>query len=284
MLVFRSSLATRSSPGTESSSLRFSATPGFFTGADGWDETSDSSDAAAEVKAKAVENLKLFLPTKWNALTKGDDLKTAVAELLKNEKTAATGLQLVSAANFTPALDEVIKLASDKATPAATRLEAIRTLGKLKDVKAVETLMAVGSPETELSVPCIQALGEHLPRGDKGSVAETKALEALQRAITTKPEKATAALKGAALAALVGSRGGTMWLLSLKEKGEMPEELVSDAGRLLRNSPFQGERNKAMILFPPAGKLDPKKLPAVAELAKKKGNAEYTWKVEEGKS
>ena len=29
-----------------------------------------------------------------------------------------------------------------------------------------------------------------------------------------------------------------------------------------------------MLLFPPPGKLDPKKLPAVAELAKRKGNAE----------
>ncbi len=232
------------------------------------------SDAAAEVKAKAVDNLKLFLPTKWNGLTKGDDLKTAVSDLLKDTKTAHTGLQLVAAAGFTPALDDVIKLASDKATPAATRLEAIRTLGRLKDVKAVEALMAVGSPETELSIPCVQALGEHLPKGDKGNVAETKALEALQRAITAKPGKATAELRQAALAGLVGSRGGTIWLLQLKEKGEMQEELVADAGRLLRNSPFQGERNKAMILFPPAGKLDPKKLPAVAELAKKKGNAE----------
>ncbi len=232
------------------------------------------SDAAAEVKAKAVDNLKLFLPTKWNALTKGDDLKTAVTDLLANDKTAPVGLQLVAAANFTPALDDVIKLASTEANPVPLRREAVKTLGKLKDVRAVETLMAVGSPEWELSIACVQALAEHLPKGDKGNVAETKALEALQRAITAKPGKATAELRQAALAGLVGSRGGTIWLLGLKEKGEMPEELVSDAGRLLRNSPFQGERNKAMILFPPAGKLDPKKLPAVAELAKKKGNAE----------
>jgi putative membrane-bound dehydrogenase-like protein len=231
-------------------------------------------DAAAEVKAKAVDNLKLFLPTKWNALTKSDEMKAAVGDLLKNSSTTATGLQLISAANFTSALDDVVKLASDKATPAATRLEAIRTLGKLKDVKAVEALMAVGSPETELSIPCVRALGEHLPRGDKGNAAETKALEALQRAITTPPGKATAALKSAALAALAGSRGGTIWLLQLKEKKEFPADLDGEAGRLLRNSPFQGERNKAMILFPPAGKLDPTKLPAVAELAKKKGNAE----------
>jgi putative heme-binding domain-containing protein len=167
-----------------------------------------------------------------------------------------------------------VKLATEKTTPAATRLEAIRTLGKIKDVQAVDALMAVGSPETELSIPCIQALGEHLPRGDKGNVAENKALEALQRAITTPTGKATPALKSAALQALAGSRGGTGWLLKLKEDGKFPDDMSDEAGRLLRLSPFQGERNKAMILFPPAGKLDPKKLPAVSVLAKKVGNAE----------
>lgn len=234
-----------------------------------------TGDAAAEVKAKSLDNLKLFLPTKWKALTgPSGELLAALTELLKNEKSVPTALQLIAAAGFTPALDDVIKLASTEANPVPLRREAIRTLAKLKDVRAVETLMAVGSPEWELSIPCVQALAEHLPRGDKGNVAENKALEALQRAITAKPGKASTEIRQAALAALVGSRGGTIWLLQLKEKGEMSEELVADAGRLLRNSPFQGERNKAMILFPPAGKLDPKKLPAVSVLATKKGNAE----------
>jgi putative heme-binding domain-containing protein len=59
----------------------------------------------------------------------------------------------------------------------------------------------------------------------------------------------------------------------------MPEAITADAGRLLRNSPFQGERNKAMLLFPAPGKLDPKKLPAPAELAKRTGNAANGQKV-----
>lgn len=228
----------------------------------------------AEVRAKAVDNLKRHLPGKWKGLTDGDTLKTAVAGLLADEKTAATGLQLVSAAAYLPSLDDVVKLALDKTTPAPTRLEAVRTLGKIRDVKAVEALMAVGTPETELSVPCVVALGEQLPKGDKGSVAETKALEALQRAVTTKPEKATLALRSAAVAALIGSKAGTVWLLALKEKNEFPADLTTDAGKLLRNSPFQDQKNKAALLFPPPGKLDPKKLPSVTELAKKKGNAD----------
>jgi putative heme-binding domain-containing protein len=42
---------------------------------------------------------------------------------------------------------------------------------------------------------------------------------------------------------------------------------------LLRNSPFQAERNKALILFPAAAKLDPKKLPPIGELVKRQGDA-----------
>src|SRR5205823_2692171 len=65
------------------------------------------------------------------------------------------------------------------------------------------------------------------------------------------------------------------WLLDQHEKGKLPTDLVADAGRLLRNSPFAGERNKAMLLFPAAGKLDPKKLPAPAVLAKRTGDPKH---------
>src|SRR5262249_61625433 len=74
--------------------------------------------------------------------------------------------------------------------------------------------------------------------------------------------------------ALAASKPGTAWLLKLKEDGKMPDALVAETGRLLRNSPFQGQRNKAMILFPPPGKLDIKKLPPIASLARRTGNAD----------
>ena len=44
-------------------------------------------------------------------------------------------------------------------------------------------------------------------------------------------------------------------------------------GRLLRNSPYPDLQNKALIAFPAAGKLDPKKLPPIAVLASRKGDA-----------
>src|SRR5262249_41153216 len=52
-----------------------------------------------------------------------------------------------------------------------------------------------------------------------------------------------------------------------------PTDLVAATGQLLRNSPFQGERNRAMLLFPAAGKLNPKSLPPITELAKRSGDA-----------
>ncbi len=77
----------------------------------------------------------------------------------------------------------------------------------------------------------------------------------------------------AALSELAGTRPGSQWLLELHGKGQFPKELVADAGRLLRNSPYQDIANKAKLTFPAPGKLDPKKLPAIAELAKRSGDA-----------
>jgi putative heme-binding domain-containing protein len=80
-------------------------------------------------------------------------------------------------------------------------------------------------------------------------------------------------IKEAALEALAGSRAGTTWLLDQKAKDKLPHALHDDAGRLLRNSPHLDLSNSAMIAFPPA-KLDPKKLPNIAKLAKLHGNVE----------
>ena len=229
-------------------------------------------DHPAEVKAKAIENLRLFLPTKWSAIAKSDELKDSIHTLLADTKTSGTGLQLVSAANFVSALPDVIRIASDTTMTVETRSDAIRTLGKLKDIKAVEAIFAIGHPENPLSLVCVQALGEHLPAGGKASEAGEKALEYVQKAVLS--PTATHTLKLAAVQTLAGSRSGTGWLLSQGEKNALPKDLVADTGRLLRNSPFAGERSKAMQLFPAPGKLDPKKLPPLAELAKRTGNAQ----------
>ena len=231
------------------------------------------SDAPAEAKAAAIDKLKLFLPTKWKALVGGKDLAAAIDTLLTDTKTQPTGLQLIAAVGATDRVDAVAAIARDDKAALDVRKEAVRTLGKLGNDKAVDALAAIGTPENPLSIACIQALGDALPRGPKPTPAGTKALDALTRGVMS-ADRGSAELKAACLAALAGSRAGTIWLLDAHEKGGLPQELVAAAGQLLRNSAHQDLRNRALLAFPAAARLDPKKLPAIAELAKRTGDAE----------
>src|SRR5262249_53554841 len=76
----------------------------------------------------------------------------------------------------------------------------------------------------------------------------------------------------AALTALAGTRQGSVWLLDLHDKKELPDTLEPSVARLLRNSPYVDLRNRAMTAFPPPSKLHPKKLPDIALLAKRRGD------------
>ncbi len=197
------------------------------------------SDAAPEVKARAIDSLKLFLPTKWKDIQKGRELADAIDALLAHEKMAPTGLQLIAAAGTLDRIDTVAKIAADANAPLDTRKEAVRTLGKLKDEKSVAALIKVGSPENPLSIASIQALGELLPSGQKPPAWTSKALDALVQGVNA-GDRGTPALKSAALAALAGNRAGTIWLLDAHAKGDLPKELVAEAGRLVRNSAVPG--------------------------------------------
>jgi putative heme-binding domain-containing protein len=167
-------------------------------------------------------------------------------------------------------VDAVAAIAANEKTPLDVRKEAVRTLGKIPDLKSVDALVNLGAPKNVLSVDCVAALGELLPKGQKPPAFTTKALESLQLAITL--QNSTPEIRSAALSALAANQAGTQWLLDLHKKGDLPKELVPEAGRLLRNSPFQGLRNQALLAFPAPGKLDPKKLPPVSELAKRQGD------------
>ncbi|MBP3954292.1 c-type cytochrome [Gemmata sp. G18] len=229
------------------------------------------SDAAPEMKARAIESLKLFLPTKWKTLQTGKELASALDALLANEKTTATGLQLIAAANAVDRVDAVAAIAKNKDAAFDLRKEAVRTLGKLPDDKSVSALIEAGSPENPLSVACIQALGELLPKGQKAPKYATVALDSLVRGINA-GDRGTPELKSACLTTLAGNRAGTTWLLDAHAKGDLPKELLAEAGRLLRNSPYADLANRAKLAFPAPGKLNPKSLPAVAELARRAGD------------
>ncbi|WP_020473399.1 PVC-type heme-binding CxxCH protein [Zavarzinella formosa] len=237
-----------------------------------------SGSAPDEVKVRALENLRLFLPTKWNSLAKSPELKSVIAGLLKNPATQITGLQLVAATNHTEALSQVSELIGGTDSTKPVRIEAIRTLGKLHDPKVIDHLGAtiIFGKDLELANEAILAFGSLA--GGKPEAVETKqALKTLQDLVTN--DGASIELKRPAIAGLAGTRAGTGWLLNLRQENKLPDTLVADTGRLLRNSPFAGERNKALLLFPAAGKLDPKKLPAPSALAKRSGNAQNGEKV-----
>lgn len=230
------------------------------------------SDAPAEAKSRAIDNLKLFLPTKWKALQGSKELADAMTALLADAKTQATGLQLVAATAELAQLDAAEKIARDEKAPLDLRKEAVKTLGKLPSEKAVAALSSVGSPKNPLSVACIQALGELLPKGQKPAEYSARALEALQ--FGTLHTTATDEIRTACIEALAANRAGTIWLLEAHAKDILPKEFVPRIGQLVRNSPFQDLRNRALLAFPAANKLNPKKLPAIAELAKRTGNAD----------
>ena len=152
------------------------------------------------------------------------------------------------------------------------RIAAAQTLG---DLPSSESAAALGSlltrDSTALPGAAAQALGQ-LAQRKANQPGATQALAMLQHALTD--NKQSTDLREAAASALAGTRPGSSWLLQLAEKKQLPEALRGGVARLMRNSPYPDLRNKALILFPPPAKINPKKLPSIAELVKLHGDAE----------
>jgi putative heme-binding domain-containing protein len=225
----------------------------------------------AEVRLRAVENLRLFLPGKWQSLRQSDELRRTIDDLLKPAGDPAAGLALIAAAGRVGDVSRAAELAGDAKTPTAVRRTAVETLGELPSADAVAALVKLlRGGDKALSAAVVNALAQHLGgRGERPGGPQ--ALRALQELVSGK--EAATELRNAGLSALAGTRPGTVWLLELHGKGRLPQDLRAETARLLRNSPFQDLRNRAMVAFPPPGRLDPKKLPTVAELAARKGDA-----------
>jgi putative heme-binding domain-containing protein len=151
----------------------------------------------------------------------------------------------------------------------AVRSAAIHALGAMAipaATKALGDLFTVRPVELRVHVP--KALGEQL---DIYASEDKPAMKALHRLVTAKEQDQ--AVRLAAVTALVGTYHGTGWLLDSIARKELPEDLKADAGRMLRNSPFGDHRQRARTEFP-SPKLDPKKLPDIAKLAKLRGNVD----------
>ncbi len=235
------------------------------------------ADLPAEVKAKALEQIQTSVVTKWKGLQASKELAASIDDLLAGAATKIHGLQLIGAANAVDRLSAVAAIAADEKGASDLRMEAVRTLGKLKSPKALGVIEGLLQPgiyaNQALATEVLNALAAQIGAPPKKGVVDLSA----QKALTDLSEFTLNAsvplpLRKAAVEALSGSQQGTQWLLDTHQKKTLTADLVADTGRLLRNTPYQGIRNKALTLFPAPGKLDPKSLPSPASLAKLVGN------------
>ncbi len=230
-----------------------------------------TSEAPAAVLDRAVENLRLFLPTKWQKLRKSPTLDRAVIALLEKPASREAGLAVVAAADRGDKASAVKALAASKDEPAPVRRAALRTLGQLHDDNATSLLAGLlTSLEDDYRPDALKALGEVARRRER-TPAVKKALLSLGVYVTLGP---TLEERQAAVAALAAGQAGTVWLLEQHAKGNLPADVLDTAGRLLRNSPYQDLRNRALTAFPAPGKLDLKKLPSIPALAAMRGDAD----------
>jgi putative membrane-bound dehydrogenase-like protein len=231
-------------------------------------------DMPPEVRDRILAKLKQFLPGKWRALRQSKETGEAIDRLMAKPENRLLALALIGAAAKEDAIGRVVDIARDGKESMAVRAAAIHALGTMTlpaATKALEDLITVEPAELRVHVP--QALGEQL---DMYAGGDKPAMKALRRLVTAKDQDQ--AVRLAAVTALVGTYHGTGWLLDANSRKELPDDLRAETGRLLRNSPFGDQRQRALAAFP-SPKLDPAKLPDIARLAKLRGNAERGNKV-----
>jgi putative membrane-bound dehydrogenase-like protein len=229
------------------------------------------SELPPEVRDRAIDNLKLFLPTKWQALRKSAELTRVVDGLLGKPDTRLAGITLIAVAARTDKLDRVLDLVNNASETPEVRRAAIQALAQLPAEKSVSVLADLIKSSPTLHVDVTRALGDMARAGPKEPVAR-QALKTLQTVVAD--ARASMTLRQQAVVALTASRPGSVWLLDQHANKAFSAELAVVAGRILRNSPYQDLQNKALIAFPAPGKLDPKKLPAISVLAARRGNVD----------
>jgi putative membrane-bound dehydrogenase-like protein len=228
-----------------------------------------SADVPTEVRERALANLVQFLPGQWKELRASSELDTAITRLLDGAETRPAALALITAGGKVPFVPAVRKLAGDRSANEEVRKAAVRTLGQLlagDSVAALKDLLA--TEPAGLRLQAALALGEL----GRGRGAQSKAALSVLQGVVEDGQRALD-LRQAAVAGLAASRPGGNWLLELHNKGKLAPAVQETAGRLLRASVFKDVSNKALVAFPAPGKLNPKKLPPIAVLATRTGDA-----------
>lgn len=218
------------------------------------------------VRAAALKTLLQHLGGKWSSLKSSFLVLKAIEAQMTDGEMLPAVVELVSVCerkDFQGFLDRLAF--NSEGHPNQVRVAAIAGLGNLKSKESIATLTKLLiRPETpDIRKAVMTALGK---------IATTEAMKPLQTYFLN--DKLEMEDRRLALESLIRSRQGNSWLLELHSKKELPESLVSETGRLLRNSPYIDLRNKALIAFPVSKKLNMASLPTPVMLAKKTGNPE----------
>jgi putative membrane-bound dehydrogenase-like protein len=216
----------------------------------------------AELREQALKNLRTFLPTKWSALKKDPALKSTIAKLLAGKDLRVHSIELLVAADLVAEHEmDMLALAGDRDEPQPVRLAAVWALGELKSAEAADRLAKLMDDEG-LRKDVLASLGK---------MATPRAFHHLQTLL--KDDTQPLDLRREAVVALASSRPGSVWLLEAHAKKELPEAVLPEVARVMRNSPYQDLRAKALIAFPPPGRIDPNQVPPIARLMRYQGDA-----------
>ncbi|HQR41289.1 MAG TPA: HEAT repeat domain-containing protein, partial [Gemmatales bacterium] len=240
------------------------------TGVDGGEsllKLLDDTKVSRQVRAAALKTLLQHLGGKWSSLKDSFLVQKAIEAQMTDGELLPAVIDLVAVCERKDFEGFLERLAfNSEGRSNQVRYAAIAGLGKLKTKESaaalVKLLIQPQEPATRKEI--ITALGK---MGTKDALVPLQTYF-LDSKIDAEPRRM-------ALEGLTSSRAGTGWLLEMQGKKELPEAMLAETGRLLRSSPYQDLRNKALIAFPIKKKMDIAKLPSPSILAQKSGNAEH---------
>ncbi len=234
----------------------------------------------AVVRTRVIDHLEKYLGGRWAPLRGARELTQAIDTLLAQPDGRPAALRLIAAAGRTKTIPQVRQLALDANVPEAVRREAVRTLGKLLAVEAIDALTPLASATGPVGAEARLALGTLA--GQLGGAPNARALEPLKTLLGDRTKNLEVRIEAAHV--LAGTRAGSVWLLVGAPKLSLEEPLQREVARLLRNSPYPDLRNQALIAFANAGRKvpavnTPLSAPRLAELARLRGDPQRGWQL-----
>lgn len=198
----------------------------------------------------------------WAAARNEPQVVEAITAGLAEESSRGEALATAAATGDTRYVPAVLAILRDGSAPAEARVAAVEALARLKAPEARPTLEgliaeAVRQGGTD---PLAQAAVRSLPR-----LGETGKLPPL----VTAPETPLG-LRREAMRTLIASGGGPA-ILDLAEKGQLPDELKSEATISLNSVSDRGLRDRAARVLPLPRTAGGKPLPPFFELVRSDG-------------